>query len=86
MYEDLTDTYPASPKNSQKTHFQKPALGNDVVPALAVDLSSVHGITRRTSQLPRPSIRSPAARFLSDKWFHLRSAVGTPENCRHVAV
>ena len=53
-------------KTGKKTHFQKPALGNDVVPDLAVDLSSVHDITRRTSQLPRPSICSPAAWFLSD--------------------
>ncbi|EJK53288.1 hypothetical protein THAOC_27301 [Thalassiosira oceanica] len=66
-------------------YLTKPALRNDVVPDLAVDLFSVHDIARRSQQQPCASICRPVARFESDKWF-LRSATGTPESCRHAAL
>ncbi|EJK60988.1 hypothetical protein THAOC_18588 [Thalassiosira oceanica] len=63
-----------------------PPLIDDVVPDLAVDLSSVRDIARRCQQQPYALFCRPVARFESDKWFFLRSATGTPESCRHAAL
>ncbi|EJK64590.1 hypothetical protein THAOC_14661 [Thalassiosira oceanica] len=67
-------------------YLTKPALRNDVVPDLAVDLFSVHDIARRSQQQPYASICRPVTRSESDKWFFLRSVTGTPESCRHAAL